>query len=381
MSLDNGNNKTTIIISAHNRPNYLKRILAYYNEYGSNFKIIVADSSSNENKKLNKEITTSIVDTNILYLKYPEDIKPFYYAKNADALNYVKTKYCVNCADDDFITPNSINKSIEFLENNLDYTCVHGDFISFFTTNNNRGSNNFYWSPIYHFSESVKFSNPKDRLLYQFSNYMQTIYSIHRTNFLKMIFKETIKYTDDDRFGELLPSMLDLVYGKMKKLDVLYSARESIIDSAGRTSKDLNDFIKDKTYKRKYNKFRECLVKHLIKNSKMNSEESKKLINEAMSIYFKKYYSKGFKGILISKMSNLLDALDLPESINKSIRMLYRKIFTPRYVLNRSKEIDDFKDTIESPTSKYFDDFNKIRSHVLLYAKNNNKNIKETICN
>jgi len=99
-----------------------------------------------------------------------------------------------------------------------------------------------------------------------------------------------------------------------------------------------------------------------------------------MSAYLKKYYSKGFKGILIGKMSNLLNALDLPESVNRNIKMLYRKIFTPRYVLNRSKEIDDFKNTIEFPTSKYFDDFEKIRNHVSLYEQNN-KNIKETICN
>jgi len=366
MSLDNGNNKTTIIISAYNRPNYLKRILNYYNKYGSNFKIIVADSSSNENKRLNKDIISLLSGTDILYLKYPVDIKPFYYAKNADALNHVTTKYCVNCADDDFITPNSINKSIEFLENNLDYTCVHGDFISFFIKYDERGNGNFFWIPIYQFSNSVIFANPKDRLLYQFSNYMQTIYSVHRTNFLKMIFRETIKYTEDDRFGELLPSMIDLIYGKMKKLDIFYSAREMIINSAGRTSKNINDFIKDKTYDRKYSKFKNCLAKHLIKNSQMNSYEAKELIDEAMSAYLKKYYSKNFKHVLIRKMKNMLNTLDLPESVDRDIRMLYRKMFTPIYNLSKSKGIDDFKKIVESPNSKYFDDFEKIRSHVLL---------------
>ncbi|MBA7587332.1 hypothetical protein ES708_29359 [subsurface metagenome] len=73
------------------------------------------------------------------------------------------------------------------------------------------------------------------------------------------------------------------------------------------------------------------------------------------------FHPKSFKRILIGKMSKFLCALNLPESIDKNIRMLYKKMFTP--------EINDFRNTIESPNSKYFDDFNKIRNHVLLYAK------------
>ena len=136
---------------------------------------------------------------------------------------------------------------------------------------------------------------------------------------------------------------------------------EMIIDSGGRTSKTLNDFIKNGTFEKKYNKFRECLAKHLTKNSQVNSDEAKELIDKAMSVYLGRPYSKNYKGILIGKMINLLNALNLPESIDKSIRTLYKKIFTP--------EINDLKNTIESPNSKYFDDFNKIRNHVLLYAK------------
>lgn len=366
MSLDNGNNKITIIISAYNRPNYLKRILNYYNKYGSNFKIIVADSSSNENKRLNKDIISLLSDTDILYLKYPVDIKPFYYAKNADALNHVTTKYCVNCADDDFITPNSINKSIEFLENNLDYTCVHGDFISFFIKYDKRGNGNFFWIPIYQFSNSVIFANPKDRLLYQFSSYMQTIYSVHRTNFLKMIFRETIKYTEDDRFGELLPSMLDLVYGKIKKIDIFYSAREMIINSAGRKSKNFEDFIKDGTYEKKYIKFKVCLAKHLTNNSQLSIDESKKVIDKAMSIYLEKCESRNLKSILLNKINGFLDCLIISEAIKNKIRWLYyKKLFK----LNQ-KQIFHYKNKKNTSFSEYVKGVNKIRNYLLNIDKN-----------
>ena len=232
---------------------------------------------------------------------------------------------------------------------------------------------------MYRTFNSVIFTNLEKRLSYQFSNYMHTIYGVHRTDLFKMIFNETKKYADDGRFSEFLPSILTLIYGKMKKLDVLYSAREGIVGSGGQTSKNLKDFRKEGTYEKKYNRFRDCLVEHLTKNSHISVDEAKALIDEAMSIYFKNH-SKSFRGILTGKMRHLLNVLDLPEGVDKNIQKLYRKIFTPKYVINRLKEIDDFKNTIESPNSKYFDDFEKIRSHVLLYVKNNNKNIKNTIC-
>lgn len=90
-----------------------------------------------------------------------------------------------------------------------------------------------------------------------------------------MIFKNIVKVTNDDRFGELLPSTLDLVYGKMKKLDILFCAKEIIIDTAGRTSKNINDFIKDGTYNEKYRKFRECLVKALVSEEDISKKKHK----------------------------------------------------------------------------------------------------------
>lgn len=362
--------KCTIIIPTYNRPQYLKRILNYYTGFEENYKIIIADSSSDENKRINKKNISLFSVLDIQYIeKYTSKIKPIY--KWSNALNYVNTKYCVFCADDDFIIPNGIKESIDFLEKNEDFSCVQGHYISFYLGNNLQ-KKEFIFKPCYTYYNSIISDNAKYRLFSNFVNYMHTIYSVHRTNLLKMILEESAKYTDDNRFGELLSSMLDITYGKMKKLDILYSAREMIVGSDGRTDKNMKVFIRDGIYEKKYHKFRDCLAKHLIKNYQMNSDEAKKLIDEAMSAYLKRSYSKSFKGILIGKMSNLLNALDLPESLDNNIRILYKKIFTPKYNLNKLKEIDDFKKKVESPNSKYFNDFEKIRTYVLLYAENDN---------
>ena len=355
------NNLCTILIPTYNRPKYLKRILGYYNGFEENYNIVIADSSLNNNKEINKKNILLFSNLDIIYLDhYSSKINPLH--KFADMVNYVEKKYCVFCADDDFIIPNGINQSVTFLEKNSDFSVAQGRFIGFSIKNSkNKGLKQFHWAPLYT-NKSTIFSDPKDRMYEHLSNYnLPTIYAVHRTDLLKMIFEDTVEYTNDGKFGELLPSMLDLIYGKMKKLDVIYSARESIIGSGGQAGKSLEDFIKNGTYEKKYTKFKNCLAKHLIKNSQMNGYEAKELIDKAMSVYLGRPYSKNYKGILIGKMINLLNALNLPESIDKNIRTLYKKIFTP--------EINDLKNTIESPNSKYFDDFNTIRNHVLLYAK------------
>lgn len=359
--------KCTIIIPTFNRPRYLKRILSYYDNYARDFNIIVADSSSNENKMINRKIISSLSNIDIQYLeKYSGRINLL--SKLYSSLSYIKTKYSVFCADDDFITPNGINQSIDFLESNKDFTCAHGYYISFCLEADKKEEQQFYWKPIYPYN-SIICTDAKARLLFLFSSYYQTFYAVHRTDFSKMVFKENCEFADDERFGELLTSMLDLIYGKMKKLDVLYNMREKIIDSLGATIRDFKGFMKDGTYEKKYNKFRTCLVKHLIKNFPISIDEAKELIDDAMSVYLKKHYFYSFGSILSHKISIFLDNLYLPESVKKSIRILYRRMFAPKYILNNLKEINDFQNKVESPNSKYFNDFEKIRNHVLLYEK------------
>ena len=349
---DDANYGCTIIIPTYNRPRYLERILSYYNEYAGNYNILVADSSSDENKKLNDKVVSSFSNLNMLHLNnYSSEISPYH--KIVDSINYVDTKYCALCADDDFVTPNGISQSVDFLEKNPDFTIAHGYYISFYLKNDKRKKQHFYWDPIYSY-KSIIFSDAKYRLTEHFSNYsVPTFYAVHRADFLKMIFKETTEFTDDYRFGELLPSMLTLIYGKMKCMDVLYAARENIPGSSGQSSENMVDFIKAGTHDEKYAKFRDCLAMHLSKKSQLDLEESKRAVDDAMSAYIK-------KNSLINKMSNALDYLRLPDWIYEGIRTLYRKLF-----LSKQMRMEYFRSSVDAPSSKYYDDFNKIRLRVL----------------
>ena len=134
--------KATIIIPTYNRSGYLQRTLDYYHKYGNDFDIVVADSSSNDNKKLNRKIIPSFPNLKIQYIdKYSEKTDPYH--KFADMVNYAKEKYCVFCGDDDFVVPNGINQSVDFLEKNPEFTVAHGYYIGFHLKNKKNGKKQF----------------------------------------------------------------------------------------------------------------------------------------------------------------------------------------------------------------------------------------------
>jgi len=328
----------------YNRPNYLKRILNYYNSSSINFDIVIADSSNKEFIQQDEEIVKSFEKLKIIYKKYSDDFNTYYYKKKADSLKYAETKYCLFCAVDDFITPEAINKSIEFLDKHSDYSCVHGDYISF---RFDKKTQKFYWKNIYTYYKSIDSSKPEERLNDQFTNYIQTIYSVHRTNQLKMIFQENIKYSDDARFGEILPSLLDVIHGKMKRLNAFYCAREKIFDSDAKTCSTIMNFIKKGTYEAKYKKFRECLSEHLSRHSNLNLQNSRRVIDENWKFYMKQL--KRNHHPIIYKFEKYFDY--------KIIKEFYRMSFRR----------NDYKSwTASNPPLEYFNDFNKIKNIVLL---------------
>lgn len=359
-----------IIIPTYNRPTYLRRILDYYSDYGKDFNIIVVDSSSDENKELNKNMISSVSNLDIKYLgDYPTEINPHH--KMADMVNYAKEKYCVFCADDDFVTPDGINQSVDFLEKNPDFAVAHGYYILFRLEESGSKEGQFRWGTPGYSHKSIAFPDPKTRLTCHLSNYsLPTLYGVHRTELLKMVYKEALMAgVEPLLFGELLPSMLTLIYGKMKCLDVLYGVRDKDSGTLGYWP-PVRDFIKAGIYNKEYAKFRDCLSIHLSKMSQLDIEESKKLVDDAMSIRMarsiKKHSSKGGKHILVNKISAILGLLNLPDGVDKGVRRLltrlYGKLFLPRY-------IRDFPISMEiSPSSKYYDDLNKIRLHVLAHS-------------
>jgi glycosyltransferase domain-containing protein len=111
----NPRSKITIIIISYNRPKYLKRSVDYYIING--FNVIVLDGSK-KSQKLDLHHKSNKLQYKHLTKSYHER---FIYAAKL-----LKTKYSILVNDDEFFSPEFIDKSINFLEKNKNYGTVCG---------------------------------------------------------------------------------------------------------------------------------------------------------------------------------------------------------------------------------------------------------------
>ncbi len=336
----------TILIPTFMRPDYLHRLLQYYDSFERQFHVLIADSSNQDVKKKNYELATSFAHLDVVYLdKFDSTINPHH--KIAEMISSVSDPFCVLCADDDFVIPNGMDAAVSFLEKNQDFSCAHGNYLGYKC---NPERQKFYWQPIYPYV-SIESSNAEERFQRHLEGYYQTLYAVHRTDFFQMIYKELLtSNVDPVLFGELLPDMLSLIYGKMRRLDVFYAARA--IDSRVAYWPTIFEYMQQNRYESEYIKFKDCLAGHLRKNSGKTAEEIKEMIDVSMQIYLKS--ANRTESSL--KLGALIKHLHLPFALESKIKNIYGRYTNP-------KNYQPW--TTADPLKEYLDDFNKIRNAVL----------------
>ena len=262
--MNNTKDELTILIPTHNRHNKLKRLLNYYDFKKIEFKIIVLDSSE---QRLDDNYFNNLKVKNFIKYMYFNNLETIS-GEGANTLKFkinkglelVNTKYVIINADDDFIIVENLNECISFLDNNTDYSVVHGKYIAFYLSNDVDNTRKFMWNKNKYLSTSNNFDDPIERLLNYIEGKTSPIYfGIYKTEVQKRIFHEILK-TTDTRFGELLGGSLALMFGKEMKLNIFYYAREKALTKD--YVKDYNSFIQEDTLTQKFNDYKEIVLKY-----------------------------------------------------------------------------------------------------------------------
>lgn len=337
MSLNiDATNFITVVIPTYNRYEKLIKLINYYKNSRIKFSIIILDSSIIKKE----EIIRMQLDTfdNFSYLLFDSNI--FFADKIARGLELVKTQFVVLNADDDFLVPNTIIKSAEFLNNNEEYSICQGMFVSF--KEKDYSENGFFYD-CYLNMKSIEFDNPIDRFTYFLNNYFPVFYGVYRIELLMDIFRKNKLFTDDTRFSELLPAMLTSINGKIKILDDLFVALEESINSDNATTDNMKEFKRKGLLNQKVARFRFCIL------------EEFKLIKEPVNILL--------EGIIDSSIE---------EHLAKKIPSFSHRIF---YQLSRfyisvisifcSKKNHFIKSRFECSDDKYL---MEIKKYILLNA-------------
>src|SRR5205807_487 len=82
---------------------------------------------------------------------------------------------------------------------------------------------------------AIESADPLERLRDHLSNYTATFYSLHRRADLQRNLALTYDYAPDYQFGEILPSSLSVIQGKVACIDALYVVRQDQPQSHGKT--------------------------------------------------------------------------------------------------------------------------------------------------
>jgi glycosyltransferase domain-containing protein len=212
----------TLIIITYKRYDYLKRLLFFYKSFNVDFKILVLDSSPEDPE--DNDLTKILCSNLVHWIRFDSSI--FFVNKIQEACKYITTEFCVLCPDDDYIFPNALEDSVEFLRNNKNYSSCHG---LYFQHKYTRILNSIFISleQIYLKSSGAECENSEQRVsTYLKGESILPFYAVHNSNLFSNIWTETSNIVTDWGLSEIFPCILSLYAGKMKVLNIPYCTRE-----------------------------------------------------------------------------------------------------------------------------------------------------------
>jgi len=344
-----------IIIYSYNRHHYLNRILSYYQKQNYDQYLIIADGSEKE--------WPQMTDFKGKYLHLSG---VSFRERLIAGLEQTQSDLAVLCADDDFLVPDGLEVCAEFLRNNSDYSCAHGNYGRFVI---NEGK--ISYTQKYASAQSIVDNDSLERVKKAFiPQYIPHVYAVHRRINLEKILNCQDMRDYEYLFNfEILLTFSSLIDGKAKRLPHIYNFREMENNKVGINNNTLSrKKITDSLYK--------CnlYMKQMAKNED-NRDAYFNLINESINKlmeYHLIHYSNS-----ISKKSNT-------QTNKKNIKVYLSKLKNPdtwvkvlnlRSLINILKPRSNSFPLNDKHAKKEFEIIDKTLNN---WIKNKNNNLPES---
>jgi glycosyltransferase domain-containing protein len=311
MKLDKNFSDITFLMLTNNRPHTLLRNLSFMNSYEYKVKIIVLDSSL---KKIDLKLYSNS-NLDIKHLHFKPTTSP--HKKIFYSLKYIKSRFCLTMAEDDFFFLNSIYKCLKFLRKNNKYVSANG--YNFLHSDFSRTKKGLF--SIYKLGGKENRSNLAERNIIRIKNFLNgkmsyNYYSVCKTIAFKRAQNKIYDWSKGQGTGEydeLLYSILILNYGKSKFLNIPHSSREPNYG----TSSLFNSKSIENHYKKWNSKFVKVVCNLLAKKEKkifkkylffvmskrLNFLRNRNDLNSKKSIiYFFKWFKLNLKNFFLIKI-------------------------------------------------------------------------------
>jgi len=209
--------KLTLVIPTYNRNYYLSRCLWYHAHFPFG-EIIVADSSPEEKKVVNRETVQKVREmfgANIRYLEYEPETEKYggdIYRKWGDAVQHVETEYSLITTDKQFHLPSVLAHGIKYLDIHQEYVSI--DWIKCrIQINKDKTPQILIFRDHNFLTKSIIDEEPMKRYLHRCElGIDSSVFSLYRQNTHKYIYNHVQNL--DLRFGEIFLDIAGYIYGK-----------------------------------------------------------------------------------------------------------------------------------------------------------------------
>ncbi len=270
---------STLLVPTMNRSDFLIRLLRYYEEVGFDGCICIGDSSSPEHVERTKRVIETLRGKlNIIYQEYP-GINDAVCLKRL--LDFVSTPYAAFVADDDFLVPSALNQCAKFLGEHPDYVAAHG--IGIAITLDSKGLYGQITQCGHYRQPVIEAKSASQRLDDHLSHYSVTLFSVHRIESWRAMYRD-VHLLKDKTFGsELLSCCKSVILGKSKELDCLYVVRQN--HAQRYLLPDMYDWITSPEWYSSYLVFCNGLAEALTLQDNISIEKAQKVVKQAFWPY------------------------------------------------------------------------------------------------
>ena len=304
----------TIVLLLKNRAEFNERFINYFNQKNSNHRLIISDGSK---KKLSSSLLKKIKKNKFIrYLKFREDKSyELFYKKVFETVKYVKSKYLIFAANDDFFIYENLNKCLIYLKSNRNFIGSGGTMIGFEIEKKNNKENKL--TNFYSLYKYIKLDHNSDKK--RFDTFIQNYCDLPRNCIIKKdVLIKSYKISSNNfknniEFKDHFTALFNVISGKIKIFKEPLILHQTNDKSEGSNrAKILKSIFKDENFFNDLMKFDQILSKKL----KMKK-------NYVINKYYKHV------------LSNLLDAFDLVRepSIKQIKNIMFKKI--QRKILNK----------------------------------------------
>ena len=291
----------SILIPSLNRTDILTKTIAYYKAKFQG-ELIIGDSSNYKSfLNLKEKIKRFSIDIKVFHTPELNN-----YATSNFLIKKSKYNYCIWSPDDDLVYVPFLEKAINFLERNKDYSTVWGITMMYKRLKNKNNFKNYFIN--FPTSKSIESDNPIKRLRDHYNFYTSVFVGVCRKSCLKIALsgtdkvsvprsKSKINWDISQSLSEMYVSSSLVLQGKTKSLNSLYWIRD-IHDARYEFIPIYDVIFEDKTEKT-FNFF-EKRLSNLVKKSYLESENNK-IRNLILSFLFRKRFVDENKKILLFK--------------------------------------------------------------------------------